>query len=85
MGRLKPPNSVLHHLVPSKLLVLYQQLLKEEDPEAALENFRQILIKINSRESYEQLLQSGFKVIERDDSRTVEETMSIIEEMLHLD
>lgn len=64
---------------------LYQQLLKEEDPEAALENFRQILIKINSRESYEQLLQSGFKVIERDDSRTVEETMSIIEEMLHLD
>ncbi len=63
---------------------LYQQLLKEDDPEAALENFRQILIKINSRESYEEFLRSGFKVIERDDSRSVEETMSIIEDMLKL-
>ena len=63
---------------------LYSLMLEEPDPEKSLENFRQCLARINSRENYEKFLNSGFKVILRDENRTAEETMALAEEMFGL-
>lgn len=63
---------------------LYQLLLKEENPEKAMENFRECLKRINSKENYEEFLNSGFSVILRDENRTVEETLALAEKMLKL-
>ena len=63
---------------------LYRLLLEEKDPEAAMENFRQCLARINSPERYNRFLHSGFRVIKRDDSRTVEETLALVEKELGL-
>lgn len=63
---------------------LYRLMLEEKDPEAALENFRQCLARINSQEKYDEFLHSGFRVILRDENRTVEETVALAENMLGL-
>ena len=63
---------------------LYQLLLKEEDSEKAIENFRECLKKVNSVEIYNKFLNSGFNVILRDDKRTIEETLALVEKMLKL-
>ena len=63
---------------------LYQLLLKEENPEAAMENFRNCLKRINSPEKYQRLLNSGFHVILRDEERTIEETCQLAEKLLKL-
>ena len=64
---------------------LYRLMLEEPDPQGALENFRHCLMRINSRENYELFLRSGFPVLLRDDRRTVEETLGIVEKMLDLE
>ncbi len=58
---------------------LYKLLLNENDPEQAVENFRECLKRINSRENYNEFLNSGFNVVLRDERRTAEETLSIVE------
>lgn len=58
---------------------LYQLLMEEEDPKAAIENFRQCLKRINSRENYDAFLHSGFRVIIRDENRSIEETLALVE------
>ena len=58
---------------------LYRLLMEEPDPERALENFRQCLARINSPENYNAFLNSGFNVITRDESRSIEETMALAE------
>ena len=63
---------------------LYRLLMEEADPEAAMENFRQCLARINSRENYEAFLNSGFRVILRDENRSIEETMALAERELGL-
>ncbi|MBQ8955057.1 MAG: hypothetical protein IJ048_13185 [Clostridia bacterium] len=63
---------------------LYRLMLEEKDPEAALENFRKCLERINSREAYDRFLNSGFKVILRDDRRSVEETLALAEQAFGL-
>lgn len=63
---------------------LYQLLMQEPDPDAAMANFREMLMRVNSNEVYDRFLNSGFKVLLRDDSRTIEETLGIIEEMMRL-
>ncbi len=63
---------------------LYRLILEEPDPESALENFRQCLSRINSRERYDAFLNCGFNVILRDDDRTIEETMAIAEKLFGL-
>ena len=63
---------------------LYQLLLKEENPDKALENFRECLKRINSIERYNIFLKSGFNVLLRDERRTVEETLEIVEKMFKL-
>ena len=63
---------------------LYRLMLEEPDPEASLQNFRKCLERINSRARYDAFLHSGFKVIQRDDSRTIEQTLALVEEALGL-
>ena len=63
---------------------LYRLLTAEPNPDAALENFRQCLMRINSRERYNAFLHAGFPVLLRDDRRTIEETVAIAERMLGL-
>ena len=58
---------------------LYQLMLEEPDPGAALSNYREILRRVCSKESYEELGRSGFRVIHRDENRTEEETVYLAE------
>lgn len=63
---------------------LYQLILEEPDPEKAMENYRQGLELICSQEAYDELLNSGFSTIFRDESRTIEQTVALAEEALGL-
>ena len=63
---------------------LYRLLMEEPDPDAALANFRQCLARINTPETYNGFLHSGFPVILRDETRTIEETMVLAEEAFGL-
>ncbi len=63
---------------------LYQLLASEENPEEAMENFRQCLKRLNSQENYNLFLNSGFNVILRDDKRTIEETLLLVEKAFRL-
>ena len=49
-----------------------------------MENYRQGLELICSQEAYDELLNSGFNVIFRDESRTIEQTIALAEEALGL-
>ncbi len=63
---------------------LYQLLLDEKDPDAAIANFRQGLELINSQENYDKFAGSGFNVFVRDENRTIEETMELVEKSFGL-
>lgn len=63
---------------------LYRLLMEEPDPDAAMENFRQCLSRINSIQNYNTFLHSGFQVLLRDDNRTIEETLLCAERALGL-
>lgn len=63
---------------------LYRLIMEEKEPEKALENFRQCLKRINSRENYEMFLHAGFPVLLRDENRSAEETLCLAEKMLGL-
>ena len=63
---------------------LYRLMLEEADPDAALENFRQCLARINSQENYNAFLHSGFPVLLRDEKRSIEETVVLAETIFHL-
>ena len=58
---------------------LYRLLMDEKDPELAAENFRQCLKRVNSRAIYDSFFNSGFRVIVRDENRSIEETFSLVE------
>ncbi len=63
---------------------LYKLMLEEPDPQKALDNYRQGLELICSQESYDELLNSGFNVIFRDENRSIEQTLALVEEALGL-
>lgn len=63
---------------------LYRLMLEEPDPQAALDNYREILTRICSRESYEAMERSGFKVIYRDEGRNEEATVRLAEGLLNI-
>lgn len=63
---------------------LYRLMMEEPDPDAALANFRQCLARINTPETYNSFLHSGFPVILRDETRTIEETMALAEQAFGL-
>ena len=63
---------------------IYQLLMEEPDPEKAMENYRQGLMLINSKERYEEFLNAGFPVILRDENRSVEQTLEMVEKVFGL-
>ena len=63
---------------------LYRLILEEPDPDAALENYRRGLTRINSRARYEAFLHSGFPVLLRDEGRSPEQTLALAEELFGL-
>ncbi len=63
---------------------LYQLIMEEPDPEQAMENYRQGLRLINSRERYDRLLHSGFPVIFREERRSIEQTLELVEKTFRL-
>lgn len=63
---------------------LYRLMMEEPDPAHALENFRECLARINSRKNYEAFENSGFQVIRREESRSIEQTCALAEAMLGL-
>lgn len=63
---------------------LYRLLMEEANPELAMENFRQCLRRINSRETYHAFLHSGFRVIVRDEGRSIADTFALVERELGL-
>ena len=63
---------------------LYKLMLEEPDPQKALDNYRQGLELICSQESYDELLNSGFNVIFRDENRSIGQTLALVEEALGL-
>ena len=63
---------------------IYQLLMEEPDPEKAMENYRQGLMLINSKERYERSLNAGFPVIQQKKKRSVEETLKMVEKIFGL-
>lgn len=59
---------------------IYRLLMEEPDPEAALARYRRTLELIHSKESYDRLLDSGFNILYRDESRMIEQTRDLIAE-----
>ncbi len=97
LGKVAGPGHVLIMLADPEISVrrfferpdrekqfLYRLILDEPDPERAMENYRQGLRRINSRERYDRFLHSGFPVILRDDDRSVEQTLALVEEAFGL-
>lgn len=64
---------------------LYKLLLNEEDSEKALLNFRNCLKRINTKEKYDEFLNSGFNVILRDEKRSIDETLKLVERSFKLE
>ncbi len=63
---------------------LYQLMMEEPDPQAALNNYRKGLELICSQEDYDAYLNCGFEVNLRDDKLGLEGTMALIEKKLGL-
>ena len=63
---------------------LYRLIMEEPDPEQAMDNYRKGLMLINSQENFDHYLNSGFPVIRRDDSRSTEQTLALVEKALGL-
>ena len=63
---------------------LYRLMMEEPDPEASLANFRECLSRINSKENYDMFLNSGFQVLLREESRSIEETLFLVEKCFGL-
>ena len=63
---------------------LYQLMLEEPNPEHALANFRECLKRINSQARYDRFLYSGFPVIHRDENRSIEQTLVMVEKVFGL-
>jgi len=63
---------------------LYRLIMDEPDPEKAMENYRKGLMLINSQENYDRYLHSGFHVILRNENRSIEQTLEMVEKAFGL-
>ena len=63
---------------------LLSQIMKSENPKKTLENFKACIAKVNSKEHYDEFVNSGFFVFKRDDTKTLDETLEIIENHFEL-
>lgn len=92
LKKIAPKRNVLIMLADSNISVnrfferpdkekqfLYRLLMEEKDPEEAMRNFRHCLMRLNSKERYDAFLNSGFQVILRDENRSIDETLTMVE------
>lgn len=88
LGRIPSINADLLDMIDDNDRVIgsvgYSKAEKEDEPEKAMDNFRECLKRVNSVEIYNEFLNSGFNVILRDEKRTIEETFALVEKMLKL-
>ena len=63
---------------------LYKLLMNEKNPEKALDNFRKCLERINNEEEYNRFFNCGFNVIIRDESRSIDDTLKLVEKLFKL-
>ncbi|MCR4713650.1 MAG: hypothetical protein K5751_04645 [Treponemataceae bacterium] len=63
---------------------LYKLMLEEKDPQAALENFRHCLERINSVDNYKAFETCGFPVNYRDEKLGIQGTLELVEKALNL-
>ncbi|MBQ3076577.1 MAG: hypothetical protein IJC43_01840 [Clostridia bacterium] len=86
------PRQVAVMLAPPKMSVdrfferedaekqmLYRELMACPDPEAAMENYRQCLMRINSEEACRRFEESGFFVWHRREDSRIEEALTALE------
>ncbi len=64
---------------------LYRLIMEEPDPEYAMKNYKEGLELINSKETYDSFLNSGFNTIIRDEKRTIEQTLTLAEKAFGLE
>lgn len=87
-GQRRPPSNIsitrFFDRPDSEKQFLYQLLLAEKNPDAAIANFRECLSRVNSQDRFDSFMQSGFHVVVRDENRSVEDTMKIVEKNLKL-
>lgn len=97
LGKIAPKRNVLIMLADPNISVnrfferpdkekqfLYRLLMEEKDPEKAMINFKNCLMRINSKERYNIFLNSGFRVILRDENRSTDETLAMVEKAFGL-
>ena len=87
MVMLAPPQIAVNRVFdrPDKeKQFLYQLMMEEADPQAALDNYRKGLELICSQEDYDKYLHCGFEVNIRDDKLGLEGTLALIEKKLVL-
>ena len=63
---------------------LYRLIMDEDNPQKALDNFKECLKRVNSKENYDKFLKSGFNVLLKDNNRSVDETLEIVKKMFKL-
>ncbi|MCI8360361.1 MAG: hypothetical protein HFE86_03380 [Clostridiales bacterium] len=63
---------------PEKQFIL-EQIGKAKNPEETMKNYRGCLARINCAETYQAFAASGFFTLVRDDARTLEQTLEILE------
>lgn len=58
---------------------ILEQIQKAEDPEKTMRNYRECLARVNSADKYHAFEESGFFTLVRDDGRTLDQTLEILE------
>ena len=63
---------------------LYQLLMTEDNPEFAMENFKECLKRVNNEDIYNMYLNSGFNTLIKDEERKIEDTLKLVETLFKL-
>lgn len=63
---------------------ILKEIKKSENPEKTMQNYRECLARINSIEKYRMFENSGFFTLVRNDERTLQQTLEILEKHFNL-
>lgn len=63
---------------------ILEKIQKAVNPEKTMKNYRECLARINSPEKYHAFEESGFFTLVRDDERTLEQTLEVLEKHFRL-
>ncbi len=58
---------------------IFEQIQKSENPEKTMDNYRECIKRVNCLEKYREFENSSFFVVKRDEERTAEQTLEILE------